>query len=143
MPPTFLFVAIMLMVALHFLWPVRRLPNTPAKLLGLIPMLVGLVMNVWASNVFNRVGTAIEPFRQSDQLVTNGLYRFTRNPMYLGFVLVLVGVAVMLGSLTPLLVIPPFIALTTIRFIHPEESALEERFGTAYLEYKRRVRRWV
>jgi protein-S-isoprenylcysteine O-methyltransferase Ste14 len=63
--------------------------------------------------------------------------------MYLGMTLILVGIALALGSLTPWLVIPVFIWQITVRFIAAEERKLEATFGNSYLEYKRRVRRWL
>ncbi|MGH8742056.1 MAG: methyltransferase family protein, partial [Burkholderiales bacterium] len=70
-------------------------------------------------------------------------YRFTRNPMYLGMSGALLGAAVYLGSLTPFVVVPAFMALLADRFIAPEEAFLERAFGQAYLDYKARVRRWL
>ena len=72
-----------------------------------------------------------------------GPYKFTRNPMYLGMAGILLGAAVYMGSITPFVVIPAFMALITERFIVPEEAKLEAAFGGQYLEYKKRVRRWL
>ena len=63
--------------------------------------------------------------------------------MYLGFVLVLVGVALQLGTLTPWIVVLAFVVLMDVLFIRPEEDMLEETFGQAFLDYKRRTRRWL
>ena len=93
--------------------------------------------------LFRRRGTAIKPFQESSALVTDGVYRFTRNPMYLGMVIGLTGVACMLGTVTPLLVIPIFIWVIRTRFIRVEEGMLAERFGDEYVQYQARVRRWL
>ena len=76
-------------------------------------------------------------------MVTSGVFRFTRNPMYMGFTLILFGAAVLFGTLSPFLVIPFFMALIERRFIRTEEKMLELKFGQAYLDYKKKVRRWI
>jgi protein-S-isoprenylcysteine O-methyltransferase Ste14 len=93
--------------------------------------------------LFARHGTAIRPFDRSSALVISGPYRFTRNPMYVGLVAMLIGLALMLESLSPLLVVAAFAWIIATRFIAVEERMLDERFGTAYAEYRARVRRWL
>ena len=98
---------------------------------------------VWADNLFKKVGTEVNSFDKPTILVTEGLFRISRHPMYLGFVVLLIGVAIMLGSLTGFLApVAMFITLATI-FIPFEEKGCEETFGQAYLDYKRRVRCWL
>ncbi len=75
--------------------------------------------------------------------MTDGLYAYTRNPMYLGLVIALAGVAFLLNERWPWLVVPGFAALLQWRFIHHEEQLMETTFGDAYLDYKSRVRRWL
>ena len=95
--------------------------------------------------MFNAIGITIriKPFKRSSVLVTTGPYRYSRNPMYLGLVLILIGIAILQGSISPVLVIPVFIWLITNNIIKKEEKMLEETFGDAYLEYKKQVRRWI
>lgn len=88
-------------------------------------------------------GTSVEPFTRADALLTGGVYRFTRNPIYLGMVGFAVAFALKLGSVTPLLV-PPVLAVALTRiFIRREEAYLARRFGDDYEAYRQRVRRWV
>ena len=82
------------------------------------------------------------PSKPSTALITGGIYRWIRNPMYLGLSLMLLGVGVALGSLWFFVALPIAIFAVTKLAIEPEERYLEEKFGTAYLEYKSRVRRW-
>ncbi|MCB0182563.1 MAG: isoprenylcysteine carboxylmethyltransferase family protein, partial [Anaerolineae bacterium] len=82
-------------------------------------------------------------FEESTALVTGGLYQVSRNPMYLGMVLILAGVAILLGSLTPFGVIPVVIILLNRNFIRFEEQSLAQTFGPRWVEYRQRVRRWV
>jgi len=76
-------------------------------------------------------------------LVTKGLYKYTRNPMYLGLLIILFGYGIWLGSITPFLALPLFYWLITTQQIIPEETILEDKFGVEYLDYKARVRRWL
>jgi protein-S-isoprenylcysteine O-methyltransferase Ste14 len=89
------------------------------------------------------VKTTVTPFVESTVLVTDGMYRWSRNPMYLGFVLVLIGIAILLRSLTPFLVIPAFIALIQSVFIQKEEEMLAVKFGRLYTTYAKNTRRWL
>lgn len=143
LPPTYLLISILAMVALHFLFPVATLIPLPWNLLGLIPLALGLALNFSADKAFQRAKTIVKPFEESTVLITDGVFRLSRNPMYLGFAFVLVGVALILGSLMPWLIIPLFVSLMDVVFIRVEERMLAARFGQVWLEYKTRVRRWL
>ena len=145
MPPTYFWSAIVLMVAFHFLCPgVKGLVPRPYNWIGGAIVVVAGIALAWLPELqFKRVGTEIKPFRDSSHLVTDGLFRISRHPMYLGMALVLVGVFVVLGSLVPAIMIPVFVVVITFRFIVPEERDMERQFGEKYMEYRRRVRRWI
>ncbi len=143
LPPAYVLTSIVLMVALHLIAPAARLTVWPWNLLGLIPLALGIVINIVADAAFRRAGTTVKPFEESTSLITTGVYRYSRNPMYLGLVLGVLGLAVMTGSLTPLVVVPVLAYLLDRNFIAAEERMLEERFGRAWLEYKKSVRRWI
>jgi protein-S-isoprenylcysteine O-methyltransferase Ste14 len=143
LPPAFLLISIVTMAALHLLTPVSRIIPLPWSLLGLVALACGILINVVADRAFRRAGTTVKPFEDSAALVTSGVYRLSRHPMYLGLVLILVGVAVLLGSLTQFIVIPAFALLLDRRFIVQEERMLEQRFGESWMEYKAGVRRWI
>jgi protein-S-isoprenylcysteine O-methyltransferase Ste14 len=87
--------------------------------------------------------TTLMPFSQPSMLVTHGFFRLSRNPLYTGLLLSIVGAVIMLGSATPALAIPLFIVLMHTRFIAHEERVLERRFGEPYRNYRQRVRRWL
>jgi protein-S-isoprenylcysteine O-methyltransferase Ste14 len=131
------------MAAVHFLLPVARFARPPHTYLGLAPLAIGLAISIWGSELFKRRRTTIKPFERSTELVVEGPYRFSRHPMYLGMVMALGGLAILLGSMTPLVIVAVFGWLMNGRFIAPEERAMDETFGEAYVEYKRRVRRWI
>ncbi len=143
LPPTYLLISIVIMVVFHFLFPVAKIIHLPWNLCGIIPLAFGIVINIMADNAFHKVNTTVKPFEESTALVTSGLFRISRNPMYLGFGFILIGVAVMMASLTPYFVIPLFIILMDRVFIKAEERMLEEKFGQTWLEYKEKVRRWI
>ena len=143
LPPTYLLIAIAVMVLLHFVFPIMTIVSLPWNLLGIVPLVVGVVINMVADNTFRRANTPIKPFEEPTALVTGGMYQVSRNPMYLGFVLILVGIAILLGSVMPYIVIPVFMILIEKSFIRVEEQGLKQKFGQQWLEYKQRVRRWV
>jgi protein-S-isoprenylcysteine O-methyltransferase Ste14 len=143
LPPTYLFIAIVIMLVLHFLFPVTKIITFPWNLLGVIPFTVGLVMNLIADRVFKKVGTTVKPYEKSITLMTNGVFRISRNPMYVGFALILLGIAIFMGSVTPYVVVIVFPILMDRIFIRTEERMLEETFGEVWLEYKKKVRRWI
>jgi len=143
LPPVYFLVHLLAMAGLHLFLPVARWIPRPLGYLGIVPALAGVGLAIAARMLFARQGTTIRPFEESSALVVTGPYRLTRNPMYLGMTLVLIGEAVWLGTATPWLVLPMFLWLITTRFIRHEEAMLEQRFGAQYREYKSRVRRWV
>ena len=143
LPPTWFFGAIILAAALHYLLPLRQLLLLPWRLLGLIPLIIGIVLNLAADHAFKKLNTTVKPFERSNALITNGVFRLTRNPMYLGMTLMLLGIALMLGSTTPLAVVVVLAVLFDRLFITPEERMLEETFGDEFRAYRKRVRRWI
>jgi protein-S-isoprenylcysteine O-methyltransferase Ste14 len=131
------------MVLLALLVPVARVIAFPWNLLGLVPLIAGAAINVLADRQFKLVGTTVKPFEVSSGLVTDGIFRFTRNPMYLGMVGMLVGLAMLLRELTPWFVVPVFAAVMQRVFVRSEERMLEERFGEEWRSYAARVRQWI
>ena len=143
-PPLYFLLALGSMAALDWLYPIQALlPSPYSWLAGGICLVAGLWIMGWAVRLFGKAETSIKPFDQSTALVLKGPYRFTRNPMYLGMALVLIGVGLMLGSASPLLVIPLFAGLIELLFIRPEEKRLTKTFATEYETYLARVRRWI
>jgi protein-S-isoprenylcysteine O-methyltransferase Ste14 len=88
-------------------------------------------------------GTTVVPHHAVSRLVTTGPFRWTRNPMYTGHVVVLLGAALRAGSWWPLVVVPLCMQATTRLVIRPEEEYLSRRFGDDYDQYRSRVRRWI
>ena len=142
-PPVYLVAAILGMIALHRFLPGAIALSGPWRWLGLVPFLGGLVLGVAAARLFAMHKTTIKPGDTSTYLLTAGPYRFSRNPIYLGMTLLLVGVAAMLGSLTPSLLVPVFIWLINRNVIPVEEAMMAATFGAEYQQFRERVRRWI
>ncbi|WP_417515275.1 methyltransferase family protein [Minwuia sp.] len=115
----------------------------PWKYAGILFVLGGLALNVTAAVTFKRLKTNIIPFRDPDRLVDEGPFRHTRNPMYLGFSVILFGIAIYLGSIGPFLAVPVFVAIADRWYIPDEEKRMKALFGAQYDAYRARVRRWV
>lgn len=143
LPPVWVLLGGLGMLALHHGFPAAPVVPEPWNWLGLAPLAIGLALALSAARLFRRAATPIEPWETPSALVAVGPYRFTRNPMYLGLALSLLGLAIWLGTLTPFLVVPLFAWVITVRFIRREEQRLETRFGDQYRAYKARVRRWI
>ena len=142
-PPVYLLLFILGQVAIDRFWPLAQLFDGPQRYAGLIPIAIGIFFVGWAARAFARADTAIRPMEESSTLVTHGLYRYTRNPMYLGMLLVLMGDCLLLGSLSPWILIPGFILLIRQLFIIQEEAMMERTFGEQYRSYRAGVRRWI
>jgi protein-S-isoprenylcysteine O-methyltransferase Ste14 len=143
LPPVYFLGAIVLMVALDRFFPLATLIEPPVTYLGWVLFGLGIAVALSVNWRFKRAGTPIRPFEESTALVTDGPFAFSRNPIYLGAIVGLFGIFVVLGSLSPLAVIPPFVYIIRTRFIAVEERMLEAAFGEAYRDYMKRVRRWI
>lgn len=103
----------------------------------------GLLLDGMAAGLFRRRGTAVEPWKPSTALVIEGPYRFSRNPIYLGFAVTYVGLAIAMDSWVALLMLLPCLAVVDRFVIQREERYLAAKFGAAYAGYRSRVRRWL
>lgn len=144
-PPVYLLITAGLMWLLDQHWPVVSFIVDPWNKTGFCFIALGLVIDVWSLRLFFRSKTTLNPMNPENtkEIVSSGTYKISRNPMYLGLLLVLIGVAVFLGSLGPFLLLPLFILLMNKLQILPEEQVLEMKFGQPYLDYKNSVRRWL
>lgn len=111
--------------------------------LGWVAIFFGLAILLTANGLFRKAETDVRPWKRSSALVTEGVYRWTRNPMYLGMALTYAGVALVLHSLVALLLLVPLIIVLEREVIEAEEAYMEARFGDAYRDYKANVRRWI
>ena len=142
-PPVYLMMTLALMWLVNRYFPIYRAIDTPVAYSGVIPVLFGITMAAISAGMFKKAGTGIEPFDEATSLVTTGFYRFTRNPMYMGMFLMLLGVAVLMGSIGVLLPFALFVLVIRNNFVLGEERFMEAAFGQLYLDYKAGVRRWL
>ena len=111
--------------------------------LAAVPGVLGAVLLFAAAARFIRAGTNIPTHRPTTALVTEGLYRFSRNPIYLGLTLIYLSLALGFSSLASLALLPIVLRVMQVGVIQREERYLERKFGESYLAYKSRVRRWL
>ncbi|MEX2213116.1 MAG: isoprenylcysteine carboxylmethyltransferase family protein [Phycisphaeraceae bacterium] len=143
LPPFYFLLAVAIMVAMRVWWPGYQWLDWPWTGIGIVVGLTGFSITMFCVLSFTKAGTTVRPFEHSEVLVTDGLYRHSRNPMYVGLVTMLTGVAVGLGSVTSLIIPPLFAVWMTIGFIVKEEKMLAERFGEQYETFRKSVRRWI
>jgi protein-S-isoprenylcysteine O-methyltransferase Ste14 len=132
-----------LLAVVHLLLPGRRILAYPANLAGLLPLAIGVYLNLAADRLLKRHHTTVKPFQESTALLAKGVYGHTRNPMYLGFVSFLLGIALLLGSAGPLVIVALFPVLINMMYIRAEEAMLRDRFGDEWVAYQARVRKWL
>jgi protein-S-isoprenylcysteine O-methyltransferase Ste14 len=143
-PPVWALIYVVVAAAISWLlgWP--KVPGLPLPKLGIALTLIPWTLPVWAVVVFRRAGTEIIPTSPTNRaLVVDGPYRYTRNPMYLGLVLVTLGIAVWIGAWPMFLA--PIAVFATANWVHIpfEEAKMRRQFGVSYDDYVSRVRRWV
>ena len=107
--------------------------------------LEGVIIIILSIRLFKKGNTTVNPFKldETSSLITEGVYRFTRNPMYLGLSSIQLGAAIYFGSYISLILIPVFIVYITKKQIYFEEISLEKKFGQDFLKYSDKVRRWI
>ena len=139
-------VALMFIVIAYFFGRFTPLPFVAPLILqyvGLIMTFVGFLLGIGAFIEFRKARTTLDPHGSAKQLVTSGIYRFTRNPIYLGFLLMVIGLPLNSGLYWGIVVAPFYILLMNRLVIEREEAYLEKKFGKIYTSYKSQVRRWL
>jgi len=143
LPPTNFFISLIISVALHFTLPLLQIIKYPFNLIGILLFIIGAGLNIWADQMMKKQNTTVKPDEKPTVLIETGVFKISRNPMYLGMALLLLGAGFILGSLTSFIGVILFVAAMEIMFIPNEEKILQEQFGEEYLAYKNKVRRWV
>jgi protein-S-isoprenylcysteine O-methyltransferase Ste14 len=136
----------MFIVIAYFIGRFVLLPfAAPAMLryIGLALTFVGFLLGIAAFVEFRKAHTTLDPHGSAKHLVTSGIYRFTRNPIYLGFLLMVIGLPLNSGLYWGLVLAPFYVFMMNRLIIQHEEAYLERKFGKAYTGYTARVRRWL
>ena len=141
LPPTYFIILLLLSIGLHFVFPIKKIIFPPYTYLGFILIIFGGIINIWTDLLLKKRRTTVKPYEDPTYLITSGPFRISRNPQYLGFTTILLGIAVSHGTIITFL--PPiiFVVLMELIFIPFEEKNLERIFGKEYIEYKNRVGR--
>jgi protein-S-isoprenylcysteine O-methyltransferase Ste14 len=143
-PPIAWALAVLVGLALDWLVPLPFVPAAlPVRWLGALLFALALALFAWAIATMTRAGSSVPTSLPTTAIVDTGPYRFTRNPIYLGMVLALVGLAIAFDSLWLLLTLVPFALVIRYGVVAREEAYLERKFGDVYRRYRSRVRRWL
>ena len=144
-PPPLIFLApLVLGLVLHFVVPLPFLPTVLLQLVIGIPIMFLSGMTVISAVVtFRRAKTTFSINKESTAMVTQGPYRFTRNPAYLALAVLYLGIGVAVNALWVVVLLPVPVVVITLAAMRPEEAYLERKFGAEHLSYKARVRRWL
>ncbi|WP_445502027.1 methyltransferase family protein [Microvirga sp. G4-2] len=143
-PPLAWGLAVLAGFALNGLVPLPFLPtDLPAGWLGAMVFVFGLALVAWAIVTMTRAGSNVPTNRPTTTIVETGPYRFTRNPIYLGMFLGLIGLSIAFDNLWLLLMLVPFAIIIRYGVVAREEVYLERKFGDVYRGYRARVRRWL
>ncbi len=142
-PPFVYLGSIALGLVLHLLWPARLVPLSVSTPGGAIVTVLAIALFVSAVRTLRAAGTPIPGNRPTTAIVRTGPYRFSRNPIYLAFSLLQLGISIWVNSAWLLATLAGAVALILYVVIRREEQYLERRFGAQYLDYKASVRRWL
>lgn len=142
-PPIMVIVGIIAQVIIANLTTPPFMIATPLHLIGAVFILAGLYPILAINRAFKRHKTSIIPDAKPSALLDEGLFRFSRNPIYVGMALILTGSALLTGNIYGLGIVALFVFAVQALWIKKEEENLENAFGDLYLDYKSRVRRWL
>jgi protein-S-isoprenylcysteine O-methyltransferase Ste14 len=145
-PPPFLYAAAVLggyVLDLRRPLPIVRGGSGALEIVALVVCVLGLALVASAIQRFRHYGTSLVPIEPTTAMAKDGPYRFTRNPMYLGLLILSCGLALAMNSVWTVLLLVPAVVAMNVLVIAREERYLERKFGAEYVEYKHRVRRWV
>lgn len=142
-PPLICLGFILIAGAIQYSWPLSLPSSFVFTIIGIVVILTGLAIIFSASRTFKKADTRIEPWKPTSRIVSQGVFAYSRNPIYVAFCLASIGIGFVAGSVWVLMSFVPT-AITIYFFaIKKEEAYLERKFGDEYLNYKKNVRRWL
>lgn len=142
-PPVLLIIAIALSYLVSTAFPAVQFTDVTISFLGIMLITLGIGIVLWAIKLLRKHKTTLHPRRKPSKLVMHGPYRYSRNPIYLGFLMISVGTVLMFANVLAFVGPIIFLAFVNTFFIPYEESMLTKAFGTSYKSYKKKTRRWV
>ena len=143
LPPALYTVTVAVIVLTSWLLPSIEIMPRQYGRIGIIPFVGGLAITLYSSWLFKRFDTNIHTFEQPDRLGNTGPYRYSRNPMYLGFTLSIFGAAIIASNLWALILAGLFFMIIDRWYIPFEEAMMHEKFQDDYANYRSQVRRWL
>ncbi|MBR9698978.1 isoprenylcysteine carboxylmethyltransferase family protein [Candidatus Woesearchaeota archaeon] len=142
-PPQYALLFLITFSLLHIFYPVWKIISFPYTLMGILITVLGFIFMMKAHSLFRKAGTGVSHAHSTTTVVTTGPYTLTRNPMYIGMIAILFGFATFAGSLISFFApLTLFFILNTF-YVPREEQKMEKQFGKRYLNYKKKVRRWL
>jgi len=141
-PPLYFFGTIVLSIILFFLFPEFNIISLPYNLIGVLLFIGGYYIVNKSSNIFHQNETTFY-LEEPSTFIQSGFYKYSRNPMYLGSLILITGVSIALGNLLSLLTPILFFLVINYLSIPFEEEIMEKKFGNKYLQFKQKVRRWI
>lgn len=142
-PPYIAFALLFLSWLVDYTLPQFRFITGNARYIGILVFVLGLSTTFYSFYLFKKNKTPILPGQKPTFAVMEGTYKFTRNPMYLGVTIALLGASLYIGNLLALLSPLIFFLAMNLIYVPFEEKLMENIFGKKYLDYKRKVRRWI
>jgi len=143
LPPVWLVGFIVLVWVQVWLWPAARWHIPGAGILGTIVFWAGIALMAWAIVSFRRHRTSVVPHQMPARIITTGPFALSRNPIYLGDLMVLAGVVLGHGAYVMIWTVPLLGAILARRFIAPEEGRMKENFGADFAKYTQKTGRWL
>lgn len=142
-PPYIAFTLLFLSWLVDYLFPQFRVVSGNYRYIGIFILISGLLVTFYSFYLFKKNKTPILPGKKPTFVVISGPYKFTRNPMYLGVTIGLFGASLYIENLLSLLSPLIFFLVMNFKFVPFEEKLMEQLFGEKYLDYKKKVRRWI
>lgn len=146
-PPPLIYIGLLILgFVIQFYWPLQIVGLDHfiiVRAAGAVLILVGALVIASAIGTFRSAGTSMVPVRPTTALAFSGPYRFTRNPMYLGMLVVSAGIGLAADAVWPILMLPIMVVAVNYAVIRREEKYLAAKFGEPYTTYTSRVRRWI
>lgn len=143
-PPPLIF-SVFLIVGILYdsSWINGQLPPAPFTVTGVVFFLAALLLLLLSAEKFRRAKTHLEPWKPTTSIVTDGIYKYSRNPIYVGMAVAYTGISIAAASWPALVLLLPCLIIIHYYVIAKEEAYLEDKFGKEYLDYKDKVRRWL
>ena len=142
-PPIVYLVGLLLGLLIHYFYPIGFLSESVSIGFGVLLTPVAIPIALFAVLALKRAETPLDVRKPTTAIVTNGIYRLSRNPMYVALAFVYLGIACWVNSLWILLLMVPVLVVVDQSIIKREEQYLEQKFGDEYMRYKSEVRRWI